>query len=213
MRCPRSSTPTEPTDFKTNWLYFGDVGPNVEPQTGISPEGYDEINQAPRAGNFGWPFCTGPNEPFTQYDFATKKVGPHTLRHAFITAALDAGGPSLSCPPPQPTRRGNPAMQPITVEIDTGSASARGRPPDRIWLVRLRRANRHVITTIGLSRISAEHLAEHITDVLNPPEETLVVTELIALLEFYAGWLNADIDYARARLPLDGAYRVDLFSQ
>lgn len=63
-------------DPRTNWLYFGDVGPNVEPQTGISPEGYDEINQAPRAGNYGWPFCTGPNEPFTQYDFATKKVGP-----------------------------------------------------------------------------------------------------------------------------------------
>jgi cytochrome c len=63
-------------DFKTNWLYFGDVGPNVEPQTGIAPEGYDEINQAPKAGNFGWPFCTGPNEPFNQYDFATKKVGP-----------------------------------------------------------------------------------------------------------------------------------------
>jgi hypothetical protein len=100
-------------------------------------------------------------------------------------------------------------MQPITVEIDTGSASARGRPPDRIWLVRLGRPNRHVITTIGLSRTSAEHLAEHITDVLNPPEETLVVTEIIALLEFYAGWLNADIDYPRARLPLHGAYSVD----
>ncbi len=63
-------------DFKTNWLYFGDVGPNVEPQTGIAPEGYDEINQAPKAGNFGWPLCTGPNEPFNRYDFATKKVGP-----------------------------------------------------------------------------------------------------------------------------------------
>jgi hypothetical protein len=100
-------------------------------------------------------------------------------------------------------------MQPLTVEIDTGSASARGRPPDRIWLVRLRRANRHVITTIGLSRTSAEHLAEQITDVLSPPEETLDVTELIALLEFYASWLNADIDYARARLPLYGAYGVD----
>ena len=87
-------------------------------------------------------------------------------------------------------------MQPVTVEIDTGSASARGRRPDRIWLVRLRRANRHVITTIGLSRTSAERLAEHITDVLNPPEETLDVTKLIAVLEFYAGWLNADIDYA-----------------
>jgi cytochrome c len=63
-------------DPKTDWLYFGDVGPNVERETGISPEGYDEINQAPRAGNYGWPFCTGPNAPFTQYDFATKKVGP-----------------------------------------------------------------------------------------------------------------------------------------
>jgi hypothetical protein len=69
--------------------------------------------------------------------------------------------------------------------------------------------NRHVITTIGLSRTSAEHLAEHITDVLNPPEETLDVTELIALLEFYARWLNADIDHARARLPLYGAYSVE----
>jgi cytochrome c len=63
-------------DPKTDWLYFGDVGPNVEPDTGITPEGYDEINQAPKAGNFGWPMFTGPNEPFTQYDFATKKVGP-----------------------------------------------------------------------------------------------------------------------------------------
>jgi hypothetical protein len=100
-------------------------------------------------------------------------------------------------------------MQPITVEIDTGSASARGRPPDRIWLVRLRRANRHVITTIGLSRTSAERLAEHITDIINPPEETLDATELIALLEFYASWLNADIDHARARLPVYGDYSVD----
>lgn len=100
-------------------------------------------------------------------------------------------------------------MQPVTVEIDTGSASARGRPPDRIWLVRLRRANRDVITTIGLSRTSAERLAEQITDILNPPEETLDANELIALLEFYASWLNADNDYPRARLSLNGDYSVD----
>jgi hypothetical protein len=57
-------------------------------------------------------------------------------------------------------------MQPLTVEIDTGSASSRGQPPGRIWLVRLRRGDRSVITTIGLSRTSAEHLAEQITDLL-----------------------------------------------
>src|SRR5580698_9910280 len=100
-------------------------------------------------------------------------------------------------------------MQPVTVEIDTGSARARRWPPDRIWVVRLRRADRHIITTTGLSRTSAEHLAEHITDLLSPPEETLDITELITLLEFYASWLNADIDYARTRLPLHGAYRVE----
>jgi hypothetical protein len=64
-------------------------------------------------------------------------------------------------------------MPPITVEIDTGSSSTRGRPPGRSWLVRLRRDHRSVITTIGLSRTSAEHLAEQITKLLAEPEEVL----------------------------------------
>ncbi len=63
-------------------------------------------------------------------------------------------------------------MQPVTVEIDIGSASARGRPPDRVWLVRLRHGDRSVITTIGLSHTSAEHLAEQITELLAEPEKT-----------------------------------------
>ena len=62
---------------------------------------------------------------------------------------------------------------PVTVEIDTGSASSRGRPPEQIWLVRLRRGDRSIITTIGLSRTSAEHLAERITNLLANPEEPL----------------------------------------
>jgi hypothetical protein len=64
-------------------------------------------------------------------------------------------------------------MPPVTVQIDTGSASSRGQPPGRTWLIRLRRGNRSVITTIGLSRTSAEHLAEKITSLLTEPEETL----------------------------------------
>lgn len=64
-------------------------------------------------------------------------------------------------------------MPPVTVEIDTGSASTRGRPPDRHWLIRLRHGQRSVITTIGLSRTSAEHLAAHISAVLNQPENEL----------------------------------------
>jgi hypothetical protein len=61
-------------------------------------------------------------------------------------------------------------MPPVTVQIDTGSTSSRGRPPGHAWLIRLRHGNRSVITTTGLSRTSAEHLAQQITSLLAEPE-------------------------------------------
>ena len=93
-------------------------------------------------------------------------------------------------------------MQPlVTAEIDTGSASCEGRPTQRHCLVRLRRGDRSIITTIGLPRTCAEQLAEQIIDVLAGPETTLDVTELLPF--------RADIDYARGRLPFDGTYSID----
>jgi hypothetical protein len=53
-------------------------------------------------------------------------------------------------------------------DVDTGSASSRGRPPEQIWLVRLRRGDNSVIVAIGLYRAAAEHLAERINDLLAP---------------------------------------------
>lgn len=55
---------------------------------------------------------------------------------------------------------------PVTVEVDMGSATSRGRPPDRAWLVRLRRADRSVIVAIGLRRPDAQRLAAQIADLL-----------------------------------------------
>ena len=60
--------------------------------------------------------------------------------------------------------------QPLRAEIDRGSTSAKGRPPDRAWLVRLRRDNHAVIIAIGLARPSAEHLASKINQLLHPPD-------------------------------------------
>ena len=60
-------------DDVTGTLYFGDVGPNVFPELKITPFGYDEINAAPKAGNFGWPLFIGPNEPYPVYDFERNK--------------------------------------------------------------------------------------------------------------------------------------------
>jgi len=64
-------------------------------------------------------------------------------------------------------------MPAVTVEIDTGSSASRGQPPGRTWLIRLRRGHQSVITTIGLSRTSAEHLAEQITSLLTEPGKPL----------------------------------------
>lgn len=58
------------------------------------------------------------------------------------------------------------AVSPITVEVDMGSASSRGRAPERSWLIRLRHDQDSVIVAIGLARVPAEHLAAHIADFL-----------------------------------------------
>lgn len=63
-------------DHATGEVMWGDVGVNVDPRCGITPSGYDEINRTNTPGNFGWPLFSGPNEPFTSFDFETRKVGP-----------------------------------------------------------------------------------------------------------------------------------------
>jgi len=54
----------------------------------------------------------------------------------------------------------------VVVEVDFGSASSRGRPAERSWMVRMRRGERSVIVAIGLPRHGADRLAEQITDLL-----------------------------------------------
>jgi cytochrome c len=86
-------------DPKTGWLYFGDVGCNVDVKFG-SP-GFDEINQARTAGNYGWPLFNGPNIPFRDYDFATKKLGPPwDVKNPVNNSPNNTGAKKL--PPPIP---------------------------------------------------------------------------------------------------------------
>jgi len=64
-------------DKKTGYLYWGDVGPDANNDSiGYGPKGHDEINQARKAGFFGWPYFIGNNKPYYDYDFATGKSGP-----------------------------------------------------------------------------------------------------------------------------------------
>ncbi len=64
-------------DSKTGFLYWGDVGPDAgKDSVGFGSRGYDELNQARKAGNHGWPYFIGNNFPYNHYDYATNKSGP-----------------------------------------------------------------------------------------------------------------------------------------
>ncbi len=63
-------------DQKTGYLYWGDVGPDAGAANETrGPAGHDEINQARKAGFFGWPYFVGDNKPYFKWDFEKKKQG------------------------------------------------------------------------------------------------------------------------------------------
>jgi cytochrome c len=60
-------------DQRTGYLYWGDVGPDAgQPNPTRGPAGHDEVGQARKAGNFGWPHFVGDNKAYHKYDFATQ---------------------------------------------------------------------------------------------------------------------------------------------
>lgn len=64
-------------DAKNSFLYWGDVGPDAgNDSIGFGSRGFDEFNQARKAGNFGWPYFIGNNSPYHHYDYASLKSGP-----------------------------------------------------------------------------------------------------------------------------------------
>ncbi|MEZ0487345.1 PQQ-dependent sugar dehydrogenase [Fibrella aquatica] len=63
-------------DPATSILYWGEIGPDAGTDGKQGPRGYDEFNQAKKAGNYGWPYFVGDSKPYFQYDFASKEVGP-----------------------------------------------------------------------------------------------------------------------------------------
>jgi cytochrome c len=65
-------------DAKTNVLYWGEVGPDAGKEGPKGPRGHDEVNQAKKAGNFGWPFVIADNKPYAIVDFSNGQIGAMT---------------------------------------------------------------------------------------------------------------------------------------
>jgi len=61
-------------DQHTGWLYWGEIGPDARRDSVYGPEGFDEVNQAKHAGNYGWPMFIADNRPYRNYNFTTKQL-------------------------------------------------------------------------------------------------------------------------------------------
>lgn len=62
-------------DNKNGFIYWGEVGPDASRDSTIGPRGYDEFNQARKAGFFGWPYFIGNNIPYSLQNYETNTVG------------------------------------------------------------------------------------------------------------------------------------------
>lgn len=117
-------------DQKNSFLYWGEVGPdaNNDSMETRGPRGYDEINQARKAGFFGWPLFVGDNYPYRQYDYATGKSGNlFDPAHPVNDSRNNTGLQNL--PPAQPAFIWYPyAASPDFPELGSGGRTAMAGP-------------------------------------------------------------------------------------
>ncbi|MFF9277217.1 PQQ-dependent sugar dehydrogenase [Streptomyces griseosporeus] len=98
-------------DKQTGILYVGDYGPDAgtaSPARG--PAGQVEFARVTGPGNFGWPYCTGDNDAYVDYDFATGTSG----------AAFDCAAPKNTSPH-NTGLTDLPPAQPAWIPYDGGS--------------------------------------------------------------------------------------------
>ena len=84
-------------DQATGWLYWGDVGNDARVDGERGPKGYDEVNQAKEAGNFGWPYFRG-NQAYHDYDFATGEIGDQFDKMAPVNQSANNTGAEVLPP-------------------------------------------------------------------------------------------------------------------
>ena len=88
-------------DSHTGFLYWGEIGPDARADSTLGPMGYDEVNQARHAGNFGWPMFIADNKPYRNYNFTTQQLSDFfDPAHPVNTSPNNTGAKVL--PPPQP---------------------------------------------------------------------------------------------------------------
>ena len=117
-------------DKKNGNLYWGEVGPDAGSDSleTRGPRGYDEVNQARKAGFFGWPLFVGNNYPYHEYDYTTGKTGPAFDPQKPVNTSVNNTG-LTELPPAQPAFIWYPyAASPDFPQMGTGGRTAMAGP-------------------------------------------------------------------------------------
>ncbi|NUO00033.1 MAG: ThuA domain-containing protein [Saprospiraceae bacterium] len=117
-------------DQKNGYLYWGEVGPdaNNDSLDVRGPRGYDEVNQARKAGFFGWPFFIGDNYPYRLHDYGTGASGPAFDPQKPVNNSKNNTG-LQELPPAQPAFIWYPyAVSPDFPQTGTGGRNAMAGP-------------------------------------------------------------------------------------
>lgn len=117
-------------DQKNSFLYWGEVGPDAANDSldVKGPRGYDEVNQARKAGHFGWPYTIGNNFAYREFNYETGEFG-----QAFDVAGPENNSPNNTglkkLPPVEPAFIWYPyAVSPDFPQLGTGGRNAMAGP-------------------------------------------------------------------------------------
>ena len=213
-------------DQKNSFLYWGEVGPDAgEDSIGVrGPRGYDELNQARKAGYFGWPLFVGNNYPYNRYDYATGQSGPtFDPEHPVNESKNNTGLRNL--PPVAPAFIWYPyAPSPDFPQVGTGGRNAMAGPVyytdmfpketrypdyynDKLFIYDWIRGWMKVITMLpngdfDMMEPFMEHTKFHnAIDVEAGPDGRLYV------LEYGTGWFAKNDDAGLSRIDYNGGNR------
>lgn len=89
-------------DSASDRLYWADVGPDAGNSIASrGPRGVDEINRTLTPGNFGWPYFTGDNNAYRDYDYDTNTSSEAFDPDRVLNESVNNTG-ATALPPAQP---------------------------------------------------------------------------------------------------------------
>lgn len=88
-------------DRHTGYVYWGEVGPDARADSVLGPRGYDEVNQARSAGNYGWPMFIADNKRYLNYNFTSGWQGGYFTPQRPVNDSPNNTGAKI-LPPAQP---------------------------------------------------------------------------------------------------------------